>query len=423
MKFFMVSKCGEGAGLLYRIQKEGHDCQICIKEPDYQSVYDGLLDKALYPHDKNTIIIFDSSGMGARADKLRDSGFKVFGASKFHDRLENDRKFGLSFMEDNGIMIPETKTFNDFSEGISFIEENSDKRYVFKPSGDLPSKLTYSCSDTEDLIHYMKYVEKYYGSQIEDFILQEFIEGSIISTEYWVGPKGFIKPLNHTIEVKKLMNDELGPSTGCSGNIVWLGDEDSILDQELKKVEQELVKNKYLGPIDLNAIVNDKGIYGLEWTPRFGLDAMPTLLQLIDEDLGEILIEALNGDLDEIPLNDDFAAGIRITIPPYPIELKDSRVIQKNAPNKNIPIRGFEDCERYCYFYEVMSKNDELYHSDGTGVIAIISDVDNDPKDVFDTPYEILENCKVPDKQYRTDLNKILPTMYKEVKEALCALV
>jgi phosphoribosylamine--glycine ligase len=419
MNFFMVSKCGEGAGLLKQIQDEGNDCELCIIEQDYKSVYDGILEKSLKPKDKNTIIIFDSSGNGTRADKLRASGFKVFGASKFHDRLENDREFGLDFMESNGILIPETKTFTDFNEGIEFVEENKDKRYVFKPSGDLPSKLTYSCSDTEDLIHYMRFVEKFYGSKIEDFVLQEFIEGSIISSEYWVGAEGFISPINHTIEVKKLMNDDLGPSTGCSGNLVWLGAEGSLLSQELEKVEQELIKNKYIGPIDLNAIVNEKGIYGLEWTPRFGLDAMPTFLQLCSYDVGGIIADLASGNIPKFNPRESFAAGVRVTIPPYPIELDNSKVIQDHAPNKFIPIRGLEEFKNYCYLYEVMMKDDELVHSDGTGVIAVVSDWSNDINDILDNPYQILEDCKIPDKQYRTDLKKVLPKMYNEVTEAL----
>jgi phosphoribosylamine--glycine ligase len=322
-------------------------------------------------------------------------------------------------MESNGILIPETKTFTDFSEGIDFVESNHKKRYVFKPSGDLPSKLTYSCSDCEDLVHYMRFVEKFYGSKIEDFVLQEFIEGSIISSEYWVGSEGYIVPINHTIEVKKLMNDDLGPSTGCSGNLVWLGDEASLLSKELEKVEQELVKNKYIGPIDLNAIVNEKGIYGLEWTPRFGLDAMPTFLQLCSYDIGGIIADLASGDMPNMSLRESFAGGVRVTIPPYPIELDNSKVIQDNAPNKFIPIRGLEDFDDYCYLYEVMKKDDELVHSDGTGVIAVVSDWSNTLNDVLDNPYQILEDCKIPDKQYRTDLQKVLPKMYNEVMEAL----
>jgi phosphoribosylamine---glycine ligase len=418
MTFFMYSKCGEGAGLLKRIQDEGNTCSICIVENDYANVYDGILAKTDYPSPKD-IIIFDSSGMGEKADYFKKEGFKVFGASSFHDKLENDREFGLDFMQNHGICIPNTQSFSDFKEGIKFVKANKDIRYVFKPSGEnIPTKLTYSSSDSEDLIHYMNYVEKNFGKEIDDFVLQEFVEGALISTEYWIGKDGFIEPINHTIEVKKLMNDDLGPSTGCSGNIVWQGEEDSVLAEALRGIELELIEEGYIGPIDLNAIINDDGVFGLEWTPRFGLDAMPTLLQLINGDVGKIISDSFESGSKSMDLFECFAGGARLTIPPYPIEPEDLGEIEKNSPNEGIPIRGLEDHEEYCYFYEVMKQDDLLVHSSGTGVIACISDTGL-VRDCFQNVNDILENCKVPDKQYRTDLDKILPEMYKEVKEVL----
>ena len=416
----MYSKCGEGAGLLKRIKEEGNTVELCILEKDYSSVYDGILKKSSSPDD-DAIIIFDSSGMGARAESLR-SAYKVFGASNFHDKLENDRCFGLEFMVNNGIMIPETASFKDFSQGIDFVKENKDTRYVFKPSGkNLPCRLTYSCSDTEDLILFMKYVEKAFGKEVEDFILQEFFEGAIISTEFWVGKGGFIEPLNHTIEVKKFLNDDLGPSTGCSGNIVWVGDEDEVFNEMLSSIEGKLIQEGYIGPIDINCIVNEEGIYGLEWTPRFGLDAMPTFLQLIGQDVGKLISDSFDDRTKHMDLMDIFAGGIRVTIPPYPIEPENLKSLQKNFPNENIPIRGLDECEQLCYFYEVKKEDDLLLHSAGTGVIACISDIGFDPKSCFDSPCKILEEAKIPDAQYRTDLDKVLPEMYEEVKEVLDA--
>lgn len=419
MNFFMYSKCGEGAGLLKRLQDEGNPCSIFIEEKDYSNIYDGILEKSQFPSN-DSIIIFDSSGMGDKADKLRRSGFKVFGASKFHDRLENDREFGLDFMWDHGIMIPETITLKDFKQGIEFVKKNKDKRFVFKPSGkNIPTKLTYSSSDMEDMVLYMQYIQKNFSKEIDDFVLQEFIEGAILSSEYWVGKSGFIEPINHTIEVKKLMNGDIGPSTGCSGNIVWQADDESKVAELLRNIEEDLVKENYIGPIDLNAIINEEGIFGLEWTPRFGLNAMPTLIQLINQDIGEIISDSFKSGKKEMNLLDVFSGGARLTIPPYPIEPENLKEIEKNSPNLGIPIRGLDDYEQNCYLYEVMLQNDLLVHSSGTGVIACISDIGESPERCFELVNEILEDCKVPDKQYRTDLDEILPEMYEKVREIL----
>lgn len=424
MNFFMVSKCGEGAGLLKRIQDEGNSCELLIKEKGYQSIYEGILDKSTHPKNDDTVVIFDSSGLGKEADQYRKNFYPVFGGSSFADKIECDREFGLSFMENCDIQVPETKEFCSLIEGKTFIKNNKKKKFVFKPSGkDIPKKLTYCGCDSEDLLRYLDYIERFFKKEIESFILQEFIEGALVSSEYWVGYKGFIDgSFNHTVESKKLMNDDLGPSTGCSGNLVWLGEEGSPLDYALRGVEKELIKNSFCGAFDLNAIVNDSGIYGLEWTPRFGLDAMPSLLQIAKCEIGKVISDAARATKTEMNILDAFAGGVRITIPPYPLELEDIKVVQKVDPNFGIPIRGLEP-ESNVYFYEVTKHEDELIHSEGSGIIAVVSDWETKAKGAFSAPYEILDEAKIRDKQYRTDLDKVLPEMYEDAMSAMKELV
>jgi hypothetical protein len=67
-----------------------------------------------------------------------------------------------------------------------------------------------------------------------------------------------------------------------------------------------------------------------------------------------------------------------------------------------------------------MISDGRLVHSPGTGVIGVVSDCAEDPEDSLILPYEILEEANIPDKQYRTDLGKVLPDMCQEACEALC---
>lgn len=417
MKFFMISKCGEGAGLLKRIQDEGNDCRIWIKEPDYHSVYDGILKKTkAYPSvDKDEIVIFDSSGVGEYADSLE----KSFGASKFMDKLESDRAFGLEMMIQSGIKIPETYEFKKLEEARQFVKTRKE-RFVFKPSGDdLPTKLSYVSSDMEDLLRYLDYIEKAFKGEISSFVLQEFIEGAIVSSELWFDGEIAIGSPNHTIEVKKFMNGELGPSTGCSGNIVWPADWNHVIEEGVGRAADFCAKEGYLGPLDLNTIVNEKGIFGLEWTPRFGLDAMPTFLHLLQIDIGKFIADLVHRQLNEVPMQNQIAAGVRVTIPPYPIEPKSAKEIQKTAPNLGIPIRGLELDDDRVYFYEIMQEGGELFHSEGTGVIAVVSDSGDNVESAFEGPMGLLEEAKIPDKQYRTDLAEKLSEMYHEIQKEI----
>jgi phosphoribosylamine--glycine ligase len=427
MKFMMISKCGEGAGLLHRIASEGNEVKLFINDKDYKRSWKGLLPQATPDSawvDDKTIFIFDYSEMGEFADNLKRRGHKVFGASSFADKLEHDRAFGMDAMKKAGIKIPPTFDFsnNDWNEARKFIASNDSKRYVFKPSGDeIPSKLTYCGCDCEDLLHYLTFVEKYYKGTIKEFILQEFVEGTIVSTEMFCDGTKLVGPANHTVEVKKFMNEDIGPSTGCAGNVVWGEFNDCwIVEKGIKLIEDLCVEHSYIGPIDLNAIINDSGLYGLEWTPRFGYDAMPTLLQLISIDVSQVISDLCSGDLKSFPIDEGLAAGIRVTIPPYPLEPNKGN-IQTISPNLGIPIRGIKDDSlENIYFFEIMQdEEEEIVHSDGTGVVFVASDVGNSVDNALKKPYKIAEDCKIPDKQYRTDLDIVLSNMFYDV-EQLC---
>jgi phosphoribosylamine--glycine ligase len=418
MKFHLLSDCGDGCGLIERIQNEGNECTVFIEDKNYKTAYDGILEKKDEPAE-GSIIIVDTSGMGKKADEYRRKGFKVFGGSAFADKLEEERDFGLSFMQKHGIEIPDYKTFRTFVEAIDWVkEQDGEDRYVFKPNGkDLPCKLTYCACDNEDLISYLRFVQRFFVGKIDDFILQTFVEGPIVSTEFWVGPQGLVRPANHTVEVKKFLNDNLGPSTGCQGNLVWIADDDDGVVCLLEEIEEDLLKEGFIGCIDLNAILSEPGPKGLEWTPRFGLDAMPTFLHLLDQEIGQLISDIVSGQTNEMMLKDIIAGGVRISIPPYPIEpTTDVKKVLDQSPNMGVPIKGLDDA----YLYEVMMWEGELVHSPGTGVIGVVSDVAEDPEDTLIGPYEILEAANIPDKQYRTDLAEVLSDMCQEACEALC---
>jgi phosphoribosylamine--glycine ligase len=425
MKFLLYSQSGEGCQILKRISLEGNDCTCYIQDEAFETCFDGLLTKVKVPKpDKDTIVLFDMSGNGESADSWRNQGIKVYGASVFADKLEHDRAFGFETMQQAGIKIPEYEEFTDFSHGKQYVR-SANKRLVFKPSGSLPTKLTYvpgKDRPEEELLAYMNFVEKQYKKYIKSFILQEFIEGVVVSSEAFCDGEKFLYPLNHTVEVKKSMNDDLGPSTGCSGNITWATDYNRITEEGISLAEAVCVSNQYVGQLDLNCVVNDTGVYGLEWTPRFGYDATPTLISLLNMDLAEFFSGIVLQQIKEINISGYYAGGVRVTIPPYPAEAKDDHDLDALAKaSSGVPILNYEKFDEDLYFYEVClvdadaTASATLIHSGGSGVIACAMGQAEDEMDCLDNCYNALEELVIPDKQYRTDLHTVLPEMVQQV--------
>ena len=153
-------------------------------------------------------------------------------------------------------------------------------------------------------------------------------------------------PFNHTIEYKRFMDGNLGPNTGCMGNIVWAVDKPKKdkLVENLEKLTPFLRAANYKGPIDINTIVTPRAIFALEITARIGYDAIEALYEIMQpQDLGEVF-DNLGRDSQPVDLPVKmgvFGIAIRLTVPPYPHRKADKR-------DKGLPILGVpEDFEHF----------------------------------------------------------------------------
>ncbi len=109
MKFLMVSDDGAGCGLALRIAEEGNEIAVAIMDPFGMHSCDGLVQKVeeySFAIDEDTVLIFDSTGMGMMADAFSKAGFPVVGGSSLMDRLENDRRFAFQQIRKLGMSQP-----------------------------------------------------------------------------------------------------------------------------------------------------------------------------------------------------------------------------------------------------------------------------------------------------------------------------
>jgi phosphoribosylamine--glycine ligase len=338
-------------------------------------------------------------------------GYAVFMGSQFGDVLEQDRDAAFEYMKQVGIKFPKTVPFNSWEEGKKFAKGHKDIHWVFKPSGALADNDavgSYVSSDTEDLCDMMDYWNTVHTGPVE-FILQQFLVGVDISTEGWFNGREWMTPFNHTVERKQIMNKNLGPSGGCSGAAVWAWHYgyNHIIEQGIKLMGPILQEFNYAGPCDLNTVVNEEGVWALEFTPRFGYDALPALLKLYQGDFGLLLESLARGDHPkEMSLQRGFGSALRLSVPPYPSEEF------KHAGG--IPIRGWEKSDRNdLFFYEVMLDDKARFvTSPAFGAVAAIQGYGDDLEQSFTGPYDLARKARIPEKQYRTDIPEVLSNDY-----------
>lgn len=424
VRFNFVSETSDGIGFAVRLANEGHDVRAWIRCREAKAVGDNLVEKVGDVEDlihdakpDRDVFIFDVTSNGIIADSLRDKGFGVLGDSVLADRLERDRTFGYNVMQKCDIEVPETKSFSDFTTAIDFVRDNPETRWVYKPSkqlGDL--SVSHVSYDSEDLIEMLSNIEHEVDIADPQFELQAFEKGVAISSELWFQNGEFIEPMtNHTLERKELMNDDLGSSGGCTGNIVWVCEGCPICD-----VAKQLVpwceRNRYHGMIDLNAIITPKQVYGLEFTPRFGYDASPTFLwELVNNDMGQFFADIARGTLQDIDMQTGVYAGaLRVTISPWPME--------KYCADENVPLRGLDkkyDKDTFLYNVKKDPESGNLVSAGAWGILLLLTHQASSINGCLRKPLERAKELKIKGKQFRTDL----PERFKEDLEKLEAAV
>jgi len=410
MRILLASPQGDGPWFALRMLLDGHDVSWTTP-PKYQNSLAGLLSPPLdsiESPESYDLIVFDCAHDGAAADKLREVT-PVIGSSKFAGELEEDRRFGIEFMEKAGIPVPPWEPFDSVDKAIAWLKDTN-KRCVFKPTGDIEDKTTtYVSKSAEDMIKYLEILTK--RAPIKEFILQEFVEGTEVSTEGWYNGEKFFA-FNHTLEEKKFMAGGIGPNTGCAGNLVWMPSRTNpLFERGLRRAEESLRGTGFVGPIDLNTIVTEGELFGLEWTPRFGYEGTCNFICMLPTDFGEFLHTIATGGEPQLSTPTwPFSSTVRVTVPPYPT---------KPNPKKHggVPVHGI-DLNKLSNFYisDVRIKEgteDELEVNGADCVIGAPVGCGDTIHAAFNECQAAIDNLRVPDLQYRNDVEKCVENRYE----------
>jgi phosphoribosylamine--glycine ligase len=412
MRILFVSLEGDGAWYIWLLQKNGHKVDWTISKQKNIETLAGIipppLSKAPDPS-RYDLIVFDSSGLGVAADAAR-TVTPTIGSSELADRLEHDRIFGLEAMEQAGIRVPTWEPFDDKAKAIKWLRD-TDKRCVLKPLNDenLPKDTTYVAKSADDMI---AYIEKKLHPKVKSFILQEFVTGTEVATEAWWTGTSWVA-LNHTLEEKKFMSGGLGPNTGCAGNVLWMPERPNTLFQRgLDKIAPLLKQHNFVGSMDLNTIVTEGEIYGLEWTPRFGYEGTCNLTRLLPIEFGDFMYSVATGQTPTLGSpRYRFAATVQLSVPPYP-SAELSRKLEK------VPVAGIslERAESF-FLRDLMLKDGELVTCGRYNAVGTPIGCGETIGQAFEEVDAAIKRLDIPNLQYRNDIRACVEKRYAMLRE------
>ncbi len=391
----------------WQIVKEGHNVKYFIEDPTQKDIGDGFVPKTedwQKEVDWADVIIFDDVlGQGKKAKKLADEGKSVIGGTPYTDQLEDDRGFGQEELKKAGVSTIPSWDFTSFDEAITFVQQNPGK-YVIKPSGEAQNikQLLFVGEDDDgkDVIRVLEDYKRFWSKKIKTFQIQKKIVGVEVAVGAFFNGNEFIYPINVNFENKKLFPGNIGPSTGEMGTHMFWSMPNKLFNASLKRMEPKLKEEKYKGYIDINFIVNNYGIYPLEFTSRFGYPTISIQQEGMLNPIGEFFYDIAKGNTPKLKTKSGFQLGFRVVVPPFPF--KDKITFETYAKDAMIVFKkpGLEGIH-----IEDVKKVDGDWIVTGTaGVVLIICGTGQTMKLAQSQAYSRINNIMIPNMYYRKDI-------------------
>src|SRR5271157_5139228 len=352
-KFLFASLSGLIGDIAWQVLKEGHDVRYYIEAEKERDIADGLVPKSKdWEKDANwaDIVVFDDTlGQGTRAQTLRAAGKPVIGGTAYTDNLEDDRNFGQEELKKAGVTIIPYQQFDSFDPAIEFVKKNPD-RYVIKPSGEAQNvKRRLFVGEEEDGVDVIGMLEAYkraFSEEIKVFQLQRRVNG----VEVAVG--GFFNG------------------------------------------------KKFITPIDVNCIVNNNGIYPLEFTSRFGYPTISIQQEGMLTPISDFFWELAGGMEPKWRTRSGFQVGVRIVVPPFPFDDEETF----NSFSKNAAIVFKRPTNEGIHIEDVKEVNGQWVVAGTSGVVLIVCGLGQTMKQAQAQVYSRIKNILIPNMYYRTDI-------------------
>jgi phosphoribosylamine--glycine ligase len=391
--FHFFSGDGSNLPMALRLQREGHAVTWHVKSDIAALTGKGLVPFSKEPA-KGSIVIFDCTGEGTRGTAYRKAGHLVIGGNPFDRALELNRPEGARIARRAGMVTPPTYPFSDIPSALRFLAKTQGKWFV-KVSGDGVEMDTYDAPDSEFMARYLRYVQD--KAQVKPFVLQQKVTGTEVSCNGWFNGREFVPPFDITFEEKKQMAGDLGCRTGCESNVVYHAHDDALADVTVGLVEAELAEEGYVGPVDINSLVDDKGVpQFLEFSARLGFDATQAWMRLFAEgELGEQLEAFAAGELDAWEPTGGLSATLRLSMPPYPNW--DKKLVSKA---QGMPLDPAILNDEWIDPIDVMQGP---VAAGGGGMICTVGAKGTSIQALRNELLARAEAIEIPDKQYRID--------------------
>jgi phosphoribosylamine--glycine ligase len=402
MRFLGVGDCIELGDLYLSLMREGHEVRVFAGDPAHRGTLGGLIApvpdwRAELPWvGKTGIILFETVGQGAAQDALRAEGYAVIGGSGFGDRLENDRAFGQELLRQVGLAVAPSLAFDHPASAALWLRDNPG-RFVLKfdnsahPTfvGEQPSGL--------DMLFRLE------RAPPDRVLLMRALEGVEIGIGAYFDGTKFLKPACIDFEHKRFFPGDIGEMTGEMGTLATYEWGERLFAATLAKVAGAFAEAGHVGYVNLNLIVNEAGVWPLEFTCRFGYPGYAVLAPLQRDGWGDLLRRLRDRDSDGFRVTPGWSVAIVLTIPPFPHGPHGDADPADDPPIFFHDEPGDAELEHY-RLMDVREDGGRLFARRHTGYVMVVTGTGETVATAQDAAGKRARNVIIPDLRWRNDI-------------------
>ncbi len=279
-------------------------------------------------------------------DSFEAAGLRIFGPDRRAAMLEGSKAFSKDFMKKYGVKTAAYEIFSTPQQALEYLHTASFP-IVVKASGLAAGKGVIICQDLSEAEKAVKDIMQHrqFGDAGEKIVIEEYLEGveaSILSITDSKTILTFISAKDH----KKIGEGETGLNTGGMGviapnpfvdeKVMKLFGED-ILTPSLHGIQKEGMK--FNGFIFFGLMITKRGVYLLEYNMRLGDPETQAILPLLEDDLLDILLRTMEGDLGNIELHwkKAYSCCVVAASEGYPLSYEKGKTIE-GLDNVDVPV-------------------------------------------------------------------------------------
>ena len=283
-------------------------------------------------------------------DEFTAAGLRCFGPSREAARLEGSKAFTKDFLKRHGIPTAAYATFTREDFDASWVRTQR-APLVVKADGLAAGKGVVICDTAEQAVETTQAMfAGRFGRAGDRVVVEEFLEGEEASFIAMVDGQ-HVLPLATSQDHKRLCDRDEGPNTGGMGayspaSVVTPGIHDRVMREVMWPTVRALAAEgtPYLGFLYAGLMIGADGTPKvLEFNCRFGDPETQPILARLRTDLTVLCDAALDGHLDEVPVEWDprAAVGVVLAAHGYPDRVRTGDAIRGLDAAAQLPGKVF----------------------------------------------------------------------------------